>query len=176
MKKLLLLAICLFSLAAARADFTSFNLTSQSADLTYLPTTSFTSNSLFVNFNGNSGGSANYTTDMSYGAIATFSFANSSSLLGNNISVQWIFGGSMSSIYTTFPTFTFPGSVFLGSGADTLAMTANKLTIKNNTMGWSGAAYNGFLITNLSGNTNHVTIWDSQYPLRFRYNSVDSSK
>lgn len=156
MKKTLLLIICLFSLAAARANFTSFNLTSQSTDLTYLPTTSYTSNSLFVNFTGNSGGNTNYTTDSSTGAIATFSFTNSTSLLGANISVQWIFGSSMSSIYTTFPTFTFPGSVFLGSGAETLTLTNNTLTIQNGTTGWSGADYNGFLITNLSTNSNNV--------------------
>ena len=54
--------------------FTSFDLVSQSTALAYLPTTSFTSNSLSVNFMGSSGGATNLYVQGAQGSVATFSF------------------------------------------------------------------------------------------------------
>jgi hypothetical protein len=149
MKKLLLSMVFVATLTVARADFTSYTLVSQSDPLTYLPTTSYTFDSLTINMDGNSGGNTNYTQDFGSGAEIVLSFTNTESIVGDSVQLAWIYPEA-SSVYEYFPSIIVPGTVFLGYGASDFTITGNTVTIDNDTEGWTGADFNGFTITDLT--------------------------
>lgn len=149
MKKLLLFIIALTSVTLARADFLSFTLVSETDPLTYTPVTSFTYDTLSVNFTGNSDGASNYTLDGQAGAVVTFSFTTDYSIIGHTVQLAWTYPDS-SSVFEFFPTIVVPGTVFLGFGASDYTVTGNTITISNSTYGWTGAAFNGFVLTDFT--------------------------
>ena len=158
MKNTLLGLLSLALVTLARADFTSYTLDSQSNPLTYDPVVSYTWDTLSINFTGNSGGNTNYTTNFGTGAIVTLSFTSTTSIIGHSVQLAWLYPDA-SSVYTYWPSVVVPGTVFAGSGAGDFVITGNTVTINNNTSGWSAAAFNGFVITDLTrreqGPDNH---------------------
>ncbi|MEO6993823.1 MAG: VPDSG-CTERM sorting domain-containing protein [Lacunisphaera sp.] len=150
MKKLLATAaLLLISVPLLRADFTSYTLVSQSTALTYDPVVSHTFDSLSINFTGNSGGGENFTTDLSTGAVVSLSFTSDVSIAGDSVQLAWIYP-TEGSVYEYFPSIVVPGTVFLGSGASNFVVTGNTITITNTTEGWTGAQFNGFVLTDLT--------------------------
>jgi hypothetical protein len=139
----LLVTLCLSAVATmtmARADFTSYTLTSQSDPLTYTPVTSYT-------FDSN--GDTNFTVDNGTGAVATFAFTDTQSIVGDSIQLAWIYPDA-STVFEYFPSIIVPGSVDLGFGADGFTIDGNTITITNDTSGWTGADFNGFTVTDLT--------------------------
>jgi hypothetical protein len=151
MKSLALSLACLTLLTAsvARADFTSYTLTSQSDPLTYTPVTSYTFDTLSINMDGNSGGNTNFTQDFGTGAVITLNFTDTQSIVGDSVQLAWIYP-STGNVFEYFPSIIVPGTVFLGFGASDFTVTSNTITISNSTEGWTGAQFNGFVLTDLT--------------------------
>jgi hypothetical protein len=144
MKKLFVAAICLVGVTLARADFTSYDVASQSDPLTFDPTTSFTSNTLTVNFDGNSGGDANFTADGNP-SVLTLDFTDTGSILADNLELTYYFPDTSTQLIeltSSVPAFYNLGGVTIGVDADTV-------TVSNSTSGWTGGAFNGFVLTDL---------------------------
>jgi hypothetical protein len=149
MKNLFLGFLLLASFTLARADFMSYTLISQSHPLTYDPVTSFTFDTLTINFTGNSGGQANFTQDSATGAVVTLNFTSDRSIIGDVVQLAWIYP-SDGNVFEYFPSIVVPGAVFLCFGASNFTITDNTITIANSTQGWTGAEFNGFVLTDLT--------------------------
>ncbi len=168
MKKLLTGLFLLTTLTLARADFTSYTLVSQSNTLQYDPVVSFTFDTLSINFTGNSGGNANMYTSGNAGAVVTLSFTDNQSIIGDSVQLAWIYP-SAGAVFEYFPSIIVPGTVNLGFGASDFVVTGNTITINNDTNGWSGSTFNGFVLTDLTrqaaGPSNTVPDATSTLPL-----------
>jgi len=149
MKNLLLSLVCMVAVTAARADFTSYTLVSQSDPLTYDPVVSFTFDTLSINFTGNSGGAANFTTDFGTGAVVTLHFTSTASIVGDSVQLAWIYP-SDGTVFEYFPSIIVPGTVDLGFGASDFTVSSDTISITNTTEGWTGAQFNGFVLTDLT--------------------------
>ncbi len=149
MKNLLLSLVCMLTVTAVRADFTSYTLVSQSDPLTYDPVVSYTFDTLSINFTGNSGGQTNYTVDQGTDAVVTLHFTSTSSIIGDSVQLAWIYP-SDGTVFEYFPSIIVPGTVFLGFGASDFTITGDTITISNSTQGWTGAEFNGFVLTDLT--------------------------
>ena len=154
MNKLIALLACVVCVSAARADFTSYTLVSQTDPLTYLPKVTFTYDTLSINFTGNTPpGLENVVTDTSASAeddaIVTLDFTSTKSIVGDSVQLAWYYPDS-ATVYEYFPSILVPGTVFAGSGAGDFTIGADTVTIVNTTSGWSPGSFNGFVITDLT--------------------------
>jgi hypothetical protein len=152
MKKLITLLSCLACAVAARADFTSYTLVSQSDPLTYDPLVTNTFDTLSINFTGNTPlGDENMVTNPADedGASVVLDFTSSHSIIGDSVQLAWYYPDG-STVYEYFPSIIVPGVVFAGSGAGDFTIDGDSVTIVNTTSGWSPGSFNGFVITDLS--------------------------
>jgi hypothetical protein len=75
------------------------------------------------------------------------------SIIGSTIKIDWYYPSS-SSIYASSGNVVVsdPGvEWFAGSGAGNIDVKDGFITIQNNTMGWSGTGFNGFVFTDILG-------------------------
>jgi protein with PEP-CTERM/exosortase system signal len=152
MKKFITLLSCLACAVAARADFTSYTLASQSDPLTYDPVVTHTFDTLSINMTGNTpSGDENIVTNQAEedGASIVLDFGSTHSIIGDSVQLAWYYPDG-STVYEYFPSIIVPGVVFAGSGAGDFTITGDTVTIVNDTSGWSEGAFNGFVITDLS--------------------------
>jgi hypothetical protein len=154
MKKLLATLFCLSAVTLARADFTSYNLVSQTDPLTFAPAVSFTFDSLTINMTGNTpSGEENLATNQSVAATSNativLSFTDTTSIVGDSVELLWLFP-TASSVFETFAAVPVPGTIFASFGAGNFTITGNSVTIVNTTSGWSAAAFNGFEILDVT--------------------------
>jgi hypothetical protein len=150
MKKFITLVSCLACAVAARADFTSYTLVSQSDPLTYDPVVTSTFDTLSINMTGNTpSGDANYTVGFVAGSTIVLDFGSTHSIVGDSVQLAWYYPDG-STVYEYFPSIIVPGVVFAGSGAGDFTITGDTVTIVNDLEGWSPGPFNGFVITDLS--------------------------
>jgi hypothetical protein len=73
-------------------------------------------------------------------------------ITGDTIQVDWWYPSANSVLWTG--STTVPGSVFPGSGVPQIDVADGTITVTNETYGWSGAAFNGFVFTDLTNVPN----------------------